>query len=255
MSAENQYAYQKVAFLDTNMLHYIGTYLGHAREANLYPWIANLASHEEDDAIDEAKGSLDDCREDGYRDSLKRGLSAIGRIRKAHVRAEYSLVSALELLSGRARGKAVLQAAAEGVPERMWSRFPDREVGRRVTGNDLREAKKGVDGIAQLLREAGIEASATDAGRMRDVIDVANALGGVVFLSAMDSVIYANALAIEADYLLTADRYVRWVVNCIRNPDNQQFSEIKVKVEAIVRRIVLLDGDTVRLPEVRNGAL
>ena len=105
----------KVAFLDTNTLHYIGLYLEHAKEKNLFPFGAESTKNGKDRAIEE----VNSLAEVDLRKSLKRGLQTFDFLLTQDVQVQYATVSELELLNGRIRGRAVVSAAKEGVPDRM----------------------------------------------------------------------------------------------------------------------------------------
>ena len=143
----------KVVFLDTNALHFIYLYLEHARNQRLYPFTPK------EDAVAEAKKNLRAVGEANLKKSLEKGLAAVDYLSKPDVRVEYSSVSELELIVGRARGKAVESAAKEGIPDRMWTHFYDKEISARLTTADLTDIRTRVEGLGPTLERAGILAA------------------------------------------------------------------------------------------------
>ena len=96
---------RKVAFLDTNVLHFVGLYLRRARDQGLFPLVG--------DDVAAAKRHLSDTIEnDALKSSLNKGLRVVAHLQSKNIRIEYSAVSELELMEGRARGKALEKARA-----------------------------------------------------------------------------------------------------------------------------------------------
>ena len=104
---------RQVVFLDTNALHYMHLYLTHACNESLYPFCPN------DGSGDEARQHLRTVESRNLRDSLRKGLDAIVDLSTTDSQVEYSPVSELELIAGRARGRAIEKTAQEGIPDRM----------------------------------------------------------------------------------------------------------------------------------------
>ena len=241
----NEEARPEVAFLDTNALHFIHLYLEHARDQRLYPFSSN------ENPVAEANERLGLVEERNLRLSLERGLEAIESLSTAEIRVEYSSVSELELIAGRARGRAVERAAKEGIPDRMWTRFFEKEVSVRLETADLTEIRGRVECLCTSLEKAGILATVSDEGRARDVLDLAKDIIGLVYLGFADSVVYASALVTGADYLITGDGYLRKTVNRIRNGEHP-YDEIRRRLQVCVARITLDDPANVALPEARR---
>ena len=244
----NQEVRPEVAFLDTNALHFVYLYLEHARDRNLYPF------SRDEDALAKATERLNDMEEVNLKNSLRRGLVAVGHLSKPDVRVEYSSVSELELIAGRARGRAVERAAREGIPDRMWNRFHDKEVDARLSPADLTDIRTRVEELGTALEEAGILATVSDVGRARDVLDLAKGIAGLVYLGFSDSVIYASALVAGADYLITEDKHFRKTVNRIRN-GQRPYDEVRRQVRDLVGKIILSDSAAVTLPEAPRLSL
>ena len=196
----------KVAFLDTNTLHCIGIYLEYAKKKGLFPWGSKDAAASEKDV---AREDINDIADVDLRRSLKRGLEIIDFLSTQDVQVQYTPISELELLVGRTKGKAIMSAAKEGVPDRMWSRFREKEIHKRVSPSDLADLKNRVDGLTAILEESGVAVKTSHSDQASDALELAKGINGLVYMEAMDSIIYASAIVAQADYLFTMDGYLR----------------------------------------------
>lgn len=220
--------WRKIAFLDTNALHYVSLYLMLAEQKGMYPFSSNV-----DTASTEACECLDGMDDKNNIKSLKKGLWIIERVSKEDLQIEYSPVSELELMAGRAKGRAIERAANEGIPNRMWSRFFEEEINDRLDIDDLTGIRSDVDELGDMFEAAGgIKATASNPNDTRDVFALAKMIGGLVYLGFADSVIYANALIVKADYLITSDGHLKRMADLIRT--NTDHSEVKSQlIEAL----------------------
>ena len=238
-----------VVFLDTNALHFIHLYLARAEGEGLYPFGAGEYT------IAKAREHLGNVRDNNLKEGLAQGLDIVAGLAgpEVDVRVEYSPVSELELMVGRAKGRAIVNAAKEGVPDRMWTRFHDEwEISARLTTADLSDVRTTVEGLGSPLERAGIPATVSDPDRTRDVLDLAKEVAGLVYLGLADSVIYASALVAGADYLITTDKYFRKTVNRIRT-GQEPHDEIRQKLRDLVGQIAFTDPDNIALPEAKRA--
>ena len=234
----------EVAFLDTNTLHYIGLYLEHAKEKNLFPFGAESAKSGKDDAIEE----VNSLAEVDLKRGLKRGLETFDFLSIQDVQVQYATVSELELLNGRTRGKAVVSAAKEGVPDRMWSRIRGEEIRERISLKDMVETREGIDRLSLLLEESGIAVKTREGGHTRDALELAKNINGLVYVDAMDSIIYANAILARSDYLMTSDDYFRSTVNLIYHGDGEPYEEVNKRLKEFVSQFTFGTASEVELP-------
>ncbi len=242
---DSQQDLQRIAFLDTNILHYIGIYLEYAKGNALFPWSPEKSTAEKERAV----ARVDNLEDASLKKSLKRGLETIAFLSAQEVQVQYAPVSELELLTGRARGRAILSAAKEGIPDRMWSRLREEEIRERVDTSELTTVKDGVNGLTSLLGESDIAVRTNDRDRTRDVLELAKGINGLIYIEAMDSIIYASALVAKADYLFTADKYLRDTVNYICGPnDSAPYEEIREKLRQLIGDITLGTANGVELP-------
>ena len=246
----NQQDLQKLVFLDTNTLHYIGIYLEYAQERSLYPY--------SQDAKEKAIANINEQAKADVKPSLKRGLETVDYFRSSGVEVQYSPISELELLTGKARGRALLSAAKEGVPDRMYSRFLEKEISARVGVAGLKEIKEKVDGLTSLLKDSGVAVEMRVSNETRDVLELAKGINGLIYMQAMDSIIYASTLVAKADYLFTSDEYLKKTINRIQglrsSGDTTRDREIRRQLRQLVNNIIPGPGtaDKVELPSAHT---
>ena len=138
-------------------------------------------------------------------------------------------------MAGRARGRALEKAAAEGIPERMWTRFSQNETGGRLLTQDLVQIRQRIEEIGPTLDAAGIEASVADASRTRDALELARDVAAAVYMSMADCVIYAGSVVAEADELISADNYLTKTVNRLR--DNASMKGARLRLQQQVAAV------------------
>lgn len=215
-------ASRTVAFLDTNALHYLALFVGFVRDTGL-------------DIDDVENGTLSKRmrqeHDPDYKRSLRKGHALVAFVIRDDVQVEYSHFSMVELLCGRIRGAAVMSLAREGAPERMWSKISERQIYERSV-RDLPSIKTRLEALPVALNDWNIIfGTRPQAG---DVLQLARRIVGFVYMSAPDSVVYAEAVAARADYLVTDDAYLRKAVKRIRDPNgNRQFRSIRQELASL----------------------
>ena len=242
-------AFKKVAFLDTNTLHYIGLYLEYAKENTLYPMGEKLTEIEKN----AAKNEVDKLMGTNQKRNLKQGLETVYLLLTEDVEVQYSPVSEIELLAGKTRGKAFLISAEEGVPDRMWSNIRGEEIQELVDYTVSTELKNKVNEFSAMLDKLGVAVKTdTGEGANKEVMGLAKDINGLVYLSPMDSIIYASSLVAQADYLFTADDYLKKTVNDIRDSDKDSFEDIRNQLRRFVSIITLGNEGNVILPSAHK---
>ena len=233
-----------VVFLDTNALHYIHLYLMYAEEQRLYPFVPG------EDAFVEPKEHLDNVQDTSLKSGLQDGLDIVASLSgpDVDVRVEYSPISELELIVGRARGKTTLKLAKEGVPERIWSKNSEELINSRLDIEDLRNVKEGVDKIGEKLEKAGIQATSSNPRRTQDVFVLAKEIAGLVYLESADNIIYASAIVAGADYVITRDSYLDRTINRIKTGQHP-YDEVRNRLRPLIAKITLEAPDDVTLPK------
>lgn len=226
---------RKVAFLDTNVLHFMDLYLRHAKGHDLYPFAGDVAAAER-----HLKETIEYA---SLNRSLNKGLKTVRYLQREHPRVEYSTASELELIAGRAHGKAIERAAAEGIPDRMWTRHFEPDINDRLRATDLTEIRTAVEGLGPLMEEVGIDAAVGSADRLRDALGLAGEIMGLVYMQPIDSVIYAGALVAEADHLISDDSYLKQTVNRLKTERTA-----RKRLETITAAVLSREPGSVILP-------
>ena len=230
---------QGVAFLDTNVLHFVDTFLHYSSTERL-----NLASDHDKRALEMSLTRMED---QALRRSIRSGMKTIDWLMSRNLQVVYSPVSELELISGRVRGAALLNAAREGIPDRMWTRVSDADVQRRVAVDELRAVGARVLDMSKQLDALGISTLRADE-RASDVWALARSLAELVYLSPNDGIIYAGALYVQAEYLITSDEYLRTTVNGIRGSDRTRFREARRQLQNMADNVLFGETTEVTLP-------
>lgn len=244
--------FQPLLFLDTNALHYARLYLGFAKQHNLPP-------------VGTSTDNPDDIIENRYRNRKKTGQSfKTGRKLVNYLlnscnegaRIEYSPVTKVELMCGQLRGKAMLNAAEEGIPYRMWNRIDEREILDRLQSDVYAEVWQEMENLDELFSSAGIDIEESNRERMKSVWLMAQQILRFVFLDLGDCAVYASALLAEADELITDDGYFRDLVNAIENANvhrevekREYFGKLETELKQIVADAIGIKASEVKLPK------
>jgi len=199
-----------------------------------------------EDITDDARVAGIQTNEGEYNKSLRKGRNIVSYFLRDDVQVELSDVATIELLCGRVRGAAIVSAAKEGIPDRMWSRIQEQFI-RDRTEQDLSEIRRNIENLGPSLESWGIIVAAGGERRhAADVLELAVAIVGSVYMSTTDSIVYASAIAAKADVVVTGDSYLRKTINLIHNPSGRmRFQIIKSELER------LSNGD---LPEAKDCA-
>ena len=217
-------AYGRVGVLDTNMLHYVGLYLRYAKEKALFPWRCRDGRDDLDrEGMEDAARELerpDSARGAKERESLRIGFGVVKIASEHDIALCYGPISHLELLVGRVRGKAVVDAAREGVPDRMWSRLDEREIRDRVSADAMQDTADRIAEIGEWLEELGLADRTAIRRDLADTIELACEIVGGVYLEVGDSIVYASAILAGAEILFTGDGPLRSTVNRVQNPSD-----------------------------------
>ena len=234
---------RKVVFLDTMTLHHMRLCLEYAKENALQfpadmPSISNLKNRFRGEDLEKS-----------LKESLQTGLETIVKLSTADVQIEYAPVSEIEILTGIAEGQARVNAAKEGIPHRMWSKFSQQQIRDRTTAEDLAVIKARVDGLQSMLEESNVTVVRSDGKRTSDVIDLAKGIVGLVYMDEIDSIICASSVVAGADYLVTSDGYLRETVNRIRESNDRRYKEIRRQLNLIISEVLLAKSGEFELPQ------
>lgn len=245
---------RKLAFLDTNTLHYVDLYLQRAKRDKMYPYV-ELDENDSDHVcqVNRALQQLDRCmpkKEDKrLLEGYQRGVRALAFLRLREARVQYSPVSELELSMTRTQGSALVAAAKERIPGRIWSKLvtSEEQIKLWVKSHELHEIRRGIEEMVERLREVHIEVTESSE-RTREIWDVARGITGLLYLSVEDCIIFASALVASAEYLLTVDGYLKTIVNTVHNPENRDDIDVQENLRLLVSDSTRLDPDTVIFP-------
>ena len=226
--------FQKCAFLDTNVLHYVSLYLGYAENNDLYPW-----NGEQDDAAEHLRNLSTTL---SARGSMRTGLEILRHASEHRLDLKYSEMAQLELITGRVRGKGLLNAAAEGLPDRMWSRLDEEEIRRRVSGEEMQSTADRVNRISQILEKFDFAEKTTNRQQIPDVLELAYAIETTIYMDVADSIVFASAILSGADYLFTSDNPFKKAVNRIQNPGTAGDATLVKRFQAIRTRLDKVRG-------------
>jgi len=240
---------QKVAFLDTNSLHYIGLCLIYAKEKELFPFGREGMPGTKDEAIEEVENSSET---EEFKRRIKQGLQAVDSFSTQDILVEYAPVSEIELLNGRVRGKAVLSMAEEGVPERMWSHINEKEIRERTSIADLTDVRNRIDELTALFQASGIGVRTYDMGRSRDALELTKGISGLVFMELIDSLIYASAILARSDYVITSDGFFKSTVNLIHGAQDTRYETINSRLKNLACQLTLEPEESVELPTAHS---
>jgi hypothetical protein len=170
-------------------------------------------------------------------------------------RLEYSPFTHLELACGSLRGIAIENAVKEKMPSRWWNRMDEREILDRLRLDTYNDVRKEIDEIETLFDSVGIIMSQFDMNRLSEVLEIAKALLGLIFLDVGDCLIYACGLVGLADEFWTSDGYLRNVITWIENPgsapaDKQAyFQEVRNGVIDELSKVISIDPAAIQLPK------
>ena len=244
--------FQRLLFLDTNAVHYARLYLGFAKNQDLPPF--GTKADNPDDIIKNQFQSRKKTRQ-SFITGRKLVEYLLQQCNDGAI-IEYSPVTKVELICGRLRGKAMLNAAEEGIPYRMWNRINEDEILDRLQSDAYEEVWQEMENLDDLFSSAGINIQESNPERMKSVWLMAGQVLRFVFLDLGDCAVYASALLAEADELVTDDGYFRYLVNAIENagvhPDDEKrehFLRVQQELKQILAGAIGISASEVKLPE------
>ena len=238
---------EPVAILDTNSLHYIGVYFAHSRKHE-YPGIHEVKKTKLKHRLEIEKTKENYNKK--YIETIRKGSGVIDFLCSKNVRVEYSSISELELILGRVRGAALITAAHEGIPDRMWSQFRETEVRERMNVEKIQKIRERIEEIYETLEKLEITIGHNDSSQARSVLDIAKEIVSLVYMAGMDSIVYAEALLSRADYLITFDEEFEKIVNSVQNPDGDHDKHLASNLKRCVHKITLVNEEKIKLPSV-----
>lgn len=242
--------YRPILILDTNAIHYARLYLEFARTNILPPF--GLAPSDVGATINALVPTSRNLQ-----DNLKKGWRLVEYLRprsNAGDTIQYSPVAQVELVSGRLRGEAILDAASENIPHRLWTRFDEREIFARLEWDVYERIQTEINDLDHLFHTAGVDVTPVDAPTMAQVWAVARRVLGCIYLELGGCAVYASALLVEATELLSGDNYFRELVGWVHNPGSApphartHFGRANAYLKSIVATAIGVEASKIHLP-------
>ena len=229
--------------MDTNALHYVRLCLSHAKQHGLYPFGKRPIGWQE------LMESFDTVSPQRRRENMQTGVKILQFLEGQRAQIEFSPMSDIELAAGLIRAKALLYAARDGSPHRMFTSMLASEIANTVSAADMQEVGAEVDRLPELLERLDITVTSSDPGAGSDTLRVAAQLTRIRYMEPADAVILVGAILAQADYLITSDRYLRSTANKLRDSRDQPFASARSQLRDIVANVLNCAPDEVILPQ------
>lgn len=237
-----------VVFLDTNILHFGRLYLGLAQKNKFPPFGETTDVEIEKHIRSFVRRQRDNCLAGWRLTTFLRDQS------NQDANVYYSPITLLEIYSGLLHGRAIENAAQEGITERMWSGISDSEIHGRLSADSYKLVREMCESIEVAYQQAGV--TLTPIRKEEDAADVwtlAQIIAGLVYLSAADCIVYASAIVVQAGRLLTIDGHLRTVANYLLNPggstDIPYYQDAQDKIKQAFANIIGISKEDVALPD------
>lgn len=231
-------SFRPTVFLDTNALQYLGTYLRYASKLNLLPYSESPQTYEQiQDTLRQhlprgiAEGVMNGCKTLAF---LQRQNSNDGD--QEHTASILtSRLSRMEMLSGILEGQAHARLAREGLSYRMRQRLGtlSRLVLQYLEVADYTRLLHEMEDLFTTLEdEEGIRIDLVEevVREFSLIATFSELLQSSVFLDVLDCWIYGCTLAIQADQIITFDRYFKHVINSVHSPPDDEWQQMKGKI-------------------------
>jgi predicted nucleic acid-binding protein len=234
-----------IIFLDTNVLIYLSSYLKKAEELSLPPFTQNLMNFEEIQT--ELKKILPDSIVDYYLNgckSLSYLQSKAKRLEDGNINVQIltSRLSKVEMYNGALDGKAHILMAQQGIPYIMRQRASNLSdlISMRLQINDIDDVVTKLNSVFTLLFENDnviIDYVENDHQTDR-IASLAEFLSTHFYLDVIDIWIYACALSIQADQIITFDNYFFRVINNVSNTCNgEKWVSLRKEITKYVKQL------------------
>ena len=193
-------------FLDTNALHYLYTYIRASIAQGCSP--LDISSV---DAV--STGDLPDVK-----NTYSKAHRLLEHWSQGESEVLYSGLAFVELMAGLIRGKAVVQAANRfPLPYRRWQKFETATVNSLVDHSGLLSIHQDYRTVEEWI-DQNLAIRFQPYHDDRAVLDVAHHLLDECYLEPIDCIIYASALSVRADYLVSYDKGLQNIVRWIAAP-------------------------------------
>jgi len=218
----NTLQFRPTIFLDTNALHYISSYLRWAERENLPPFQGGVTFEQVRDALRQRMPR-------SIADLLLHGAKTLAFLQQQVNDQEAAIYTSrfakAEVIYGVLEGQAHARLAQEGLPYRMRQRAGvlSELVTMYLEAQDYRQVIREWDYFLNRLKNNGhiMVSYVEDEENFSRIAEVAEFLQSRVFMDVVDSWMYACALVMQAEEIITFDGYFKRVINRLHNPQGE----------------------------------
>ena len=239
--ADTQVELRPTIFLDTNALHYISSYLRLARGKRLPPF-------ESGKNYEQVRVSLRRSVPQSIADMLLRGAETLAflqqQVNEQDAVIYTSRFAKAEVIYGVLEGQAHARMAREGLPYRMRQRAGvlSELVSMYLRGQHYKQVIGEWDGfLTELHTQGAIQIEyAEDNTDFSQIAEVAEFIQSRIFIDVIDSWMYACALVMQAERIITFDSYFKRVINRLHNPskDAQKWRRLRKDLLSKTKRLL-----------------
>lgn len=215
-------AFRPTIFLDTNALHYMNSYLRWAEQKNWPPFQGGVT-------FEKVRDTLCQYMPRNLADSILQGAKTLAFLQQ-QVDEEKAVIytsrfAKAEVICGVLEGQAHARMAREGLPYRMRQRAGvlSELVSMYLESRDYQQVMGEWDNFLSLLKDKGniLVLYVEDGEAFSRIAEVAEFLQSRIFMDVVDSWMYACALVMQAERIITFDGYLKRVVNMLHNPQDE----------------------------------
>ncbi len=220
--ADTQSKPRPTILLDTNALHYMNSYLRWAEKKNLPPFHSAVTFKQVRDTLRRyMPGSIVKM--------LLQGVKTLAFLEQQvdqHDPVIYtSRFAKAEVIYGVLEGQAHARMAREGLPYRMRQRSGvlSELVSMYLESRDYQQVIEEWDNfLNRLENEGGIAVLYVEDDEVFSrIAEVAEFLQSRIFMDVIDGWMYACALVMQAERIITFDGYFKRVINRLHNPQGE----------------------------------
>ncbi len=219
---DTQIEFRPTIFLDTNALHYMSSYLRWAEKENWPPFQGGVT-------LEQVRSVLRQHMPKSIANDILKGTKTLAYLQQQVDEQDAAIYTSqfakAEVIYGVLEGQAHARMAREGLPYRMRQRASvlSELVSMYLDSQDYQQVTKEWDDLLNTLKKKGnITVLYVEEEENFSVIaEVVEFLQSRIFMDVIDSWMYACALVMQAERIVTFDRYFRHVINMLHNPQNE----------------------------------
>lgn len=246
--ADAQPKFRPTIFLDTNALHYMSSYLQWAEKKSLPPFQDGIT-------FEQAREALRKHMPKDIAAMLLQGAKTLAFLQQQAVQYEAVIYTSrfakAEVIYGILEGRAYAHMARKGLPFRMRQRARSELVSMYLEPQDYQQVIEEWDNFLNLLdKEDIIILYVEDREDFSRIAEMAEFLQSRFFMDVADSWMYACALVMQAERIITFDGYFRHVINMLHNPqDDRDWQQLQKDLQEMLKERLL---GTPTLPKVED---